>query len=163
MGITQQNSTNDIFWMQQAYNLALQAQTQQEVPVGAVLISKDNILLGSGYNQMIKISDPCAHAEILALRQAANSLHNYRLVNTTLYVTLEPCIMCAGAMISARIQRLVFATPAFKTGAVGSVCNVLHDYIWNHKIQIDTGIMQEDCANLLSGFFYNQRYHAKNF
>lgn len=145
--------STDSFWMQQAYNLALQAQALEEVPVGAVVVSKNNELLGQGYNQSIKTHDPSAHAEILAIREAATKINNYRLVDATLYVTLEPCVMCAGTMVLARIKRLVFATRDFKAGAAGSVYNLVRGYPLNHQIIIDEGIMQKDCACLLSSFW----------
>ncbi|CDZ79075.1 tRNA-specific adenosine deaminase [Legionella massiliensis] len=144
---------NDSFWMAQAYKLALKAKEEGEVPVGAVLIGADNSLLGQGWNQVIATHDPSAHAELMAIRKAAKNLGNYRLLDTTLYVTLEPCAMCAGALVHARIARLVFATRDFKSGAAGSVYNLLQGYPLNHQVQIDEGIMQQDCAQLLSGFF----------
>ncbi|STX42082.1 tRNA-specific adenosine deaminase [Legionella donaldsonii] len=149
---------NDAFWMAQAYEFALKAKEQGEVPVGAVLVADDNVtLLGQGWNQVIQTNDPCAHAELMAIRAAATRLHNYRLLNTTLYVTLEPCSMCAGALIHARIARLVFATRDFKAGAAGSVYNLLQGYPLNHQVQIDEGIMQQPCATLLADFFKNRR------
>lgn len=141
------------FWMKQAFELALKAKEQGEVPVGALLVSPDQQLLGSGWNQVIQTNDPCAHAELLAIRAAAVKLKNYRLLNTTLYVTLEPCSMCAGALIHARIERLVFATRDFKAGAAGSVYNLLRGYPLNHQVQIDEGIMQQESADLLADFF----------
>jgi tRNA(adenine34) deaminase len=148
---------NDLAWMQQAYALAREAEAAGEVPVGAVLVSETGVLLGSGFNQMITKHDPTAHAEILAIREAATSTHNYRLLNTTLYVTLEPCTMCAGALIQARCTRLVFATRDLKTGAAGSVHNVLGGDMLNHRIQIDEGFLQEESAALLSAFFQKRR------
>ena len=148
---------NDLAWMQQAYALAREAEAAGEVPVGAVLVSETGVLLGSGFNQMITKHDPTAHAEILAIREAATSTHNYRLLNTTLYVTLEPCTMCAGALIQARCTRLVFATRDLKTGAAGSVYNVLGGDTLNHRIQIDEGLLQEESAALLSTFFQKRR------
>ncbi len=150
MGVT------DSFWMGQAYELALKAKAQGEVPVGAVLVTQENLLLGSGWNQVIQSNDPSAHAELIAIREAACKLRNYRLLNTTLYVTLEPCPMCAGALVHARISRLVFATRDFKTGAAGSVFNLLAGCPLNHKVQIDEGVMQKNCADLLSVFFRNR-------
>lgn len=144
-------------WMQRAFDLALKARDQGEVPVGAVLVSHDGQLLGSGWNQVLQRNDPTAHAEILAIQDAASRLRNYRLDDTTLYVTLEPCSMCAGAMIHARIERLVFATRDFKTGAAGSVYNLLQGYPLNHQVQIDEGFLQNDCALLLSDFFKQRR------
>lgn len=147
----------DSYWMAQAYKLALTAQDAGEVPVGAVLVSADNRLVGQGRNQVIQLQDPCAHAEILAIRDAATQLANYRLLDTTLYVTLEPCIMCAGALVHARVKRLVFATRDFKAGAAGSVYNLLQGYPLNHQVLIDEGTMQQDCAHLLAEFFASRR------
>lgn len=148
---------NDLAWMQKAYELALQAEAVGEVPVGAVLVSNDGVLQGSGFNQVITRHDPTAHAEILALREAAQKTQNYRLLDTTLYVTLEPCSMCAGALLQARCSRLVFATRDLKTGAAGSVFNLLGSHAFNHRIQIDEGPMQQASAALLSAFFSRLR------
>ena len=142
---------NDIKWMQKAYQLALDAEKKGEVPVGAVLVSSDNHLLGTGFNQTISNLDPTAHAEVVAIRAAAQKRKNYRLLDTTLYVTLEPCLMCAGALIEARIKRLVFATRDIKAGACGSSHNLLQ------RIQIDEGILQQECADLLTRFFGKKR------
>ncbi len=147
---------NDKDWMRKAYQLALQAEKEGEIPVGAVLVGEDNQLLGQGYNAVIKHSDPTCHAEIIAIREAAKQLNNYRLLNTTLYVTLEPCPMCAGTLVNSRIKRLVFAARDFKSGAAGSVFNLVHAFSLNHKIIVDEGIMQHECANLLTGFFRNR-------
>lgn len=148
---------NDRFWMAQAYQQALLAQAEGEVPVGAVLVSEANELLGVGRNMPLKNHDPSAHAEVRAIRGAAHKIQNHRLVNTTLYVTLEPCLMCAGLIVHARIKRLVFATRDFKTGAAGSVFNVLQGAPLNHRVVIDEGVMQEECAVLLSDFFRGLR------
>ena len=148
---------HDLAWMQQAYQLALQAEAMGEVPVGAVLVSSDGLLLGSGFNQVITYNDPTAHAEVLALREAAQKTQNYRLLDTTLYVTLEPCSMCAGALLQARCTRLVFATRDLKTGAAGSVFNLLGSDVLNHRIQIDEGPLQAESAALLSSFFRDRR------
>lgn len=148
---------DDYAWMQRAYILAKRAYAKDEVPVGAVLISKDGDLIGSGFNQMISLNDPTAHAEIIAIREAANHLKNYRLEGSTLYVTLEPCCMCAGAMVHARIKRLVFSTRDFKTGAAGSVHNLVKGFPDNHKIQVDEGIMQLASSDLLNQFFLKKR------
>jgi tRNA(adenine34) deaminase len=145
--------SQDLFWMQQAYNLALKARDQGEVPVGAILVDHDQRILGSGWNQVLKAHDPTAHAEVVAIRESAQTLQNYRLLNTTLYVTLEPCCMCAGALVHARVQRIVFATRDFKAGAAGSVYNLLQGFPLNHAICIDEGIMQQECAQLLTSFF----------
>lgn len=148
---------SDQFWMQQAFNLALVARDQGEVPVGAVLVSESNELLGQGWNQVIQANDPTAHAEIVAIRDAATNTNNYRLENTTLYVTLEPCCMCAGAMVHARIKRVVFATRDFKAGAAGSIHNLLCGYPLNHAVQIDEGLLQQESASLLADFFAIRR------
>lgn len=147
----------DLFWMEKAFEQALQAKEQGEVPIGAVLLDSDGNLLATGRNQVIQNKDPSAHAELVAIRNAATAIDNYRLSNTTLYVTLEPCSMCAGAIIHARIARLVFATRDFKAGAAGSICNLLQGYPWNHRVQIDEGVFQEQCAQLLSDFFAERR------
>ncbi|CAM2987559.1 tRNA adenosine(34) deaminase TadA [Legionella worsleiensis] len=144
---------NDKFWMQMAYEQALLAQSEGEVPVGAVLVSHDNILLGSGRNAVQKSNDPSDHAEFISIRRACQQLQNHRLLNTTLYVTLEPCVMCAGLIVQARIKRLVFAARDFKAGAAGSVFNLLQGYPLNHKVLIDEGVMHTECSNLLSNFF----------
>ena len=144
---------NDRFWMQMAYEQALLARSEGEVPVGAVLVSKDNELLGIGRNALQNSHDPSDHAEFISIRQASQKLKNHRLLDTTLYVTLEPCVMCAGLIVQARIKRLVFATRDFKGGAAGSVFNLLQGYPLNHKVLIDEGLMQHECSNLLSDFF----------
>ena len=143
---------NDRYWMQQAYQLALFAREQGEVPVGAVLVDEHQRLLSGSGNQVISTCDPTAHAEILALRTAGIERNNYRLENTTLYVTLEPCCMCAGALLHARIKRLVYATRDLRAGAAGSVFNVLQ------HIQLDEGVMQSECATLLTDFFKQRRH-----
>ena len=148
---------SDLFWMQQAFDLALIAGEKGEVPVGAVLVDENNKIIGRGYNQVVTTKDPSAHAEIIALREGAANLNNYRLQNTTLYVTLEPCCMCAGALVHARIKRLVFATRDLKAGAAGSICNLLQGYPLNHQIQIDEGFLQEECSTLLADFFKARR------
>lgn len=154
---------NDSFWMQKAYEQALLAQEQGEVPVGAVLVSKDQQLLGLGLNGTIKNHDPSLHAEVQAIKEASLLLKNHRLLDTTLYVTLEPCAMCAGLLVHARIKRLVYATRDFKAGAAGSVYNLLQGYPLNHKVHIDEGIMQEECALLLQNFFKARRVLKSKF
>ena len=144
---------NDKFWMQKAYEQALLARDAGEVPVGSVIVSADNQLLGAGYNAQEHSCDPSCHAEFQAIRAAASQSKNYRLLNTTLYVTLEPCVMCAGLLVQARISRLVFATRDLKAGAAGSVFNLLKGMPLNHRVLIDEGIMQKECAALLTDFF----------
>lgn len=142
----------DIFWMTKAYEFALKAKEEEEVPVGAVLIDSNENLLGWGWNQVMQTRNPCAHAELIAIQKAALTWNNHRLLDTTLYVTLEPCSMCAGALVHARVKRLVFASRDFKAGAAGSVHNVL-----NRRIQIDEGIMEKQCTDLLVNFFKVRR------
>lgn len=142
--------------MASAFQLALKAKEQGEVPVGAVLVI-DNQIMGEGYNQVISRCDPLAHAELLAIQQAAGAIANYRLPKSTLYVTLEPCCMCAGALVHARVERVVFACRDVKAGAAGSVYNLLRGYPLNHQVCIDEGILQQDCAQLLTDFFKLRR------
>ena len=151
---------SDENWMRYALQLAQQAALQGEVPVGAVLVQDDNIL-GEGWNQPISLNDPSAHAEMLAMRAAGQVAANYRLPNTTLYVTLEPCCMCAVAMIHARIARVVFGAYDPKTGAAGSLFSVLNDPRHNHQVQISGGVLAEECAELLRTFFRERRLRAK--
>ena len=142
--------------MQRALELAQQAKTKGEVPVGAVIILNDRII-GEGWNQPISSNDPAAHAEIIALRDAGNRMNNYRLVNATMYVTLEPCLMCAGAIIHARLAQLVYAVADPKTGACGSAFNLLDTDKLNHKVDIKKGIMADECRLLIQGFFREKR------
>ena len=148
---------SDLEWMQEAYLLALKARDQGEVPVGAVLVDQQGRRIGEGWNQVLGLHDPSAHAEILAIREAAHHIQNYRLEKTTLYVTLEPCCMCAGALVHARVHRIVFATREMKAGAAGSVYNLLQGYPLNHRVQIDEGYLQKECATLLADFFKTKR------
>jgi len=149
-------TTEDIYWMQQALNLAKHAESCNEVPVGAIIVYKNEVIAQS-WNQPIVSCDSTAHAEIVAMREAGKYLNNYRLIDTTLYVTLEPCLMCIGAMLHARIKRLVFGAYDYKTGAVKSVFNVLDDVRLNHKIIYEGGILTEECAALLTNFFKKRR------
>ncbi len=146
----------DIKWMQHAIKLAQHAESIDEVPVGAVLV-KDNQLIAEGWNQPISSNDPSAHAEVVALRAAAQALNNYRLVDTTLYITLEPCAMCAGALMHARVKRVVFGASDPRTGAAGSVFNILNSTELNHIIDIQQGVLQQECSALLTRFFKNKR------
>jgi tRNA(adenine34) deaminase len=149
-------NNTDEHWMAYALSLAKRAEAAGEVPVGAILVL-DNEIIGEGWNQPIGASDPTAHAEILALRQGAARINNYRLLNTTLYVTLEPCAMCAGAMIHARIKRLVFGARDPKTGAAGSVLNLLQDERLNHRVISGSNVLGEACGELLRRFFKERR------
>ena len=148
---------DDHYWMQQALKQAEKARDAEEVPVGAVLVSSEGILLASAFNQPIKRHDPTAHAEILCLRHAAEVIQNYRLLNTTLYVTLEPCAMCAGALIHARIQRLVFAAFDPRAGSVASVTKLLDHPAFNHRVTWQGGILEAPAATLLKDFFQVRR------
>jgi tRNA(adenine34) deaminase len=149
-------SERDYFWMQHALELAKQSEESGEVPVGAVLTLED-VMIGEGYNSPIKTSDPTAHAEIIALRQGAVHLNNYRLPNTTLYITLEPCVMCLGAIIHARIKRVVYGASDPKTGALHSAFQLGDDRRWNHKIICEGGLLQEPCGRILTKFFQKKR------
>ncbi len=143
--------------MKHALNLAIRAREKDEVPVGAVLVNKQGEIIGEGYNQPISSHDPTAHAEIMALRHAAKRLNNYRLPETTLYVTIEPCTMCAGAMIHARIARVVIGATDPKTGACGSLYNLIDDPRLNHRIDTTIGILEEECRTLIQTFFQEKR------
>lgn len=143
-------------FMQQALDQAKLAANAGEVPVGAVLV-RDGQIISTGFNQPIANSDPSAHAEMMALRTAAQNESNYRLPGTTLYVTLEPCTMCAGAMLHARVERVVFGAADPKTGAAGSVLNVFSEKQINHQTQVEGGIMGEECGQILRDFFKGQR------
>jgi tRNA(adenine34) deaminase len=151
-----QHSDEDIAWMRYALHLAHTAQDQDEVPVGAVLV-QDKQVIGKGFNTSIQHHDPTAHAEIQAIREASKRLFNYRLPHTTLYVTLEPCAMCAGAIIQARIGRVVFGTRDPKTGACGSVFNILQNSMLNHRAEVLEGVLAMECAQLLRSFFQEKR------
>ena len=148
--------TKDEKWMKIALDDALKAQNLGEVPVGAIVI-KDNQIIARAHNQCISKNDPTAHAEIIALREAGNNQINYRLVDTTLYVTLEPCAMCFGAMIHSRIKRLVIGAPDFKTGVCGSCEDLTESQIFNHKIEIKHGILQKESSQLIKKFFKEKR------
>src|SRR5947208_16992622 len=135
---------------------AKKAEVSGEVPVGAVIVS-DGILIARNFNRPVSLHDPTAHAEIGALRDACREQGNYRLSNATMYSTVEPCIMCAGAMIHARLARLVFGTPDPKAGSAGSIYNVLTDPRLNHRVEVISGIREDECASLLRDFFQRRR------
>ena len=143
-------------WMKLAFQQALLAEKIGEVPVGAVLVQDDR-LLASAHNQPIANNDPTAHAEIQLLRAAGKTLNNYRLPNTTLYVTLEPCTMCLGAMIHARVSRVVFGAYDDKTGVCGSCQDLSNSECFNHSIETQGGVLADECKNLLQKFFKNRR------
>ena len=142
--------------MQRALELAHYAEEQGEVPVGAVVVF-ENKIIGEGWNQPISTNDPTAHAEIIALRNAAQHQNNYRLPGTTLYVTLEPCMMCASAMIHARIERLVFAASDPKTGAAGSQIDIFNLPFVNHKVTYEGGLLVKESQKRLKSFFQQRR------
>jgi tRNA(adenine34) deaminase len=148
--------TADIHFMQLAFELAQQAQRAGEVPVGAVIVQDGNIV-GRGYNCPITTADPTAHAEVMAMRDAGQALANYRLLGCTLYVTLEPCAMCIGALFHARIQRLVFAATDPKTGACGSIIDLPAETRLNHHMMVTGGIMAQEASDMLKQFFSERR------
>ena len=143
-------------FMEQAIEQAQLAAAANEVPVGAVLV-RDGKVISRGFNQPISHHDPSAHAEMLALREAARVEVNYRLPGTTLYVTLEPCAMCSGAILHARVERLVFGAPDPKTGSAGSVLDVFSSKEINHQTSVEGGVMSEECGQLLRSFFKERR------
>jgi tRNA(adenine34) deaminase len=149
-------SEQDKMFMQHALELAEYAKKQGEVPVGAVLVLNDEIV-GEGWNCPISNEDPTGHAEIIALRKAAKKMGNYRLIDATLYVTLEPCIMCVGAMIHARIKRCVFGASDPKTGAAGGVTNIFAEKWLNHKVIVEGGLLAQESSKLLKDFFQARR------
>jgi tRNA(adenine34) deaminase len=151
---------SEAHFMQLALEQAKLAWAQGEVPVGAVVV-KDGVVVASGYNQPIGRHDPTAHAEIVALRNAAEALGNYRLPGCELYVTLEPCVMCSGAMMHARLSRIVFGAPDPKTGAGGSVVNLFEHGQLNHQTSIEGGVMADECGTMLREFFAERRNAAK--
>ncbi len=147
-------------FMQLALDLATQAALNGEVPVGAIVV-KDGVIIGRGSNAPIGLHDPTAHAEIIAMREAAQYLGNYRLVDCTLYVTLEPCAMCSGAMQHARIARLVYGASDLKTGACGSVVNLMGEPKLNHHTEVLGGVLAEQCGAVLTAFFKQRRLSNK--
>ena len=151
---------DDSHWMRRALELAQQGEAQGEVPVGAVIVCAGEVL-GEGFNCPIGTRDPSAHAEIVALRQAAQAMDNYRLPGATLYVTLEPCTMCVGAMIHARIERLVYGTAEPKAGAVVSQVNLPEAPWFNHRLAVTGGVEAEACQHHLSAFFRARRAQQK--
>jgi len=147
---------NDDDFMRVALALARQAELSGEVPVGAIVV-KNGAIIGRGSNAPISRHDPSAHAELLALREAAQHLGNYRLIGCELFVTLEPCVMCVGAMFHARIARVVFGASDFKTGACGSVLNLFAEQRLNHHAEMTAGVLAEECGQVLSDFFAARR------
>ena len=148
--------SRDEGYMSEALDLARQAGEAGEVPVGALLVQDDTVI-ARAWNQPITVNDPTAHAEMLVLREAASKLENYRLPNTTLYVTLEPCPMCAGAMVHARVKRLVFGAVDVRSGAAGSICDIARSEALNHRLEVSGGVRAAESAALLQEFFRIRR------
>jgi len=148
---------NHLKFMEMAVSEAKKAEQIAEVPVGAVLVSGSGEILSKAHNQTIRMSDPTAHAEILAIRQAADKIHNYRLLNTFLYVTVEPCVMCMGAIIHARIRGVIYGADDPKWGAAGSVYDFIEDKRLNHHPVITKGVLNEVCKGLMQDFFQKKR------
>jgi tRNA(adenine34) deaminase len=152
----------DQFWMQKALQAAEDAGNAGEVPIGACLIDKNGELLAYAGNLTITGSDPTAHAEILILREAAGKIGNYRLTDATVYTTIEPCAMCAGAMVNARIKRLVFGAHDERFGAVESIFRLCDTSSLNHRIEIKSGVLRDECRKLMQDFFRQKREEIKN-
>ncbi|HGY0991556.1 tRNA adenosine(34) deaminase TadA [Aeromonas salmonicida] len=157
---TAQQAEQDERWMHHAMALAARAEGIGEIPVGAVLVLGDEVV-GEGWNRSISEHDACAHAEIMAIRAAGARLENYRLIDTVLYVTLEPCCMCAGALIHSRVKRVVFGARDLKTGAAGSVFDILQDPRHNHRVSLTEGVLADACSAQLSAFFKRRRAEKK--
>ena len=151
-----EHSDVDLHWMQRALELARHAEAMGEVPVGALVV-RDQQVLGEGFNTLIRDHDPSAHAEMVAIRAAARAESNYRLPGTTLYVTLEPCSMCAGAIVQARIARVVYGADDPRTGAARSVFQILDHPQLNHRCEVVGGVLAEECGDLLRRFFRARR------
>jgi len=158
--LNKNSESNDLGFMQRAFELAQQAEQYDEIPVGAVVVYQGKII-GEGFNQSILLNDPSAHAEMIAIRQAGEHLNNYRMLDCTLYVTLEPCPMCAGLLVHSRISRLVYASSDLKTGAAGSAFDLVNNGQLNHQIAVTKGVMKEQCSQLLSAFFKRRRSEKK--
>jgi tRNA(adenine34) deaminase len=150
------DNLTDEFWMNFALAEARQARQSDEVPIGAVIV-RDNQIIGRGHNQPIRSCDPTAHAEILALREAARRIANYRLTDATMYVTIEPCAMCAGALVNARIKRLVYGAAEPRQGAVASVFQLCTNSSLNHQVEVTAGVREEHCKALMQAFFQARR------
>lgn len=149
----------DELWMEEALRLAHTAEVAGEVPVGAVVV-RNGCIVGRGWNHVVSGNDPCAHAEIQALRDAGRALDNYRLTGCELYVTLEPCAMCAGAIIHSRIDRLIFGARDPKAGAVGSVMQIINHPELNHRMEVKEGVLAGRCTEILQAFFRERRGQA---
>jgi tRNA(adenine34) deaminase len=154
---------DDERWMQIAVNEARLAQRADEVPVGAVLVDATGRLLAAGHNRTVEAVDPTAHAEIVTLRKASLLLGNYRLLNTTLYVTIEPCIMCMGAIIHARVAKVIYGAPDPRWGAAGSLYHFGDDPRLNHRLEILGGVLEDPCKAIMQTFFRSRRKHFPDF
>lgn len=157
--MTSDKAQDEVF-MRRAIELAMEAQSHNEIPVGAVIVA-NNQIVGEGFNQSIMNNDPSAHAEMMAIRNAGKTLSNYRLLDCTLYVTLEPCMMCSGLLVHSRISRLVYAAKDLKTGAAGSAFNLVEHEKHNHQVEVTQGVLEEECSQLLSNFFKRRRKEIK--
>ncbi len=152
----------DLYYlMRQALNEAKKAYSEGEVPVGAVLATQKGEIIAGAHNQPIALNDPSAHAEIMVMRQAGSALKNYRLTNTVLAVTIEPCLMCMGAALNARVAQLVFGAADPKAGAAGSIYNLASDEHLNHRIDVVPGILEEECRTLIQSFFRARRKNVE--
>ena len=154
--VTLTDGAADERFMRDALVEAQRARDRDEVPVGAVVV-RDGVIVGRGYNQPIGSHDPTAHAEIVAFRHAAATVGNYRLTGAQLFVTVEPCLMCAGALVHARISRLVYGAPEPRTGAVRSAMPVLDEPALNHRVEVTTGVLEQECRQLMQAFFTDRR------
>jgi len=150
----------DELWMKAAIEEAKKAEQLGEVPIGAVIV-KDNIIIGRGHNLRETTNDPIAHAEVLAIKQASEALGAWRLLDCTLYVTLEPCPMCAGAIVQSRVKRVVYGTIDYKAGCAGTLMNLLQEPRFNHETELTYGVLQDECALLLTDFFKHLRQMRK--
>lgn len=153
---------SDEHWMKVALKAAMKAREIGEVPIGACLIDANNKLLSVKHNLVIANCDPTAHAEILVLREAAQKIGNHRLLNTTLYTTIEPCAMCAGALVHARVKRIVFGAKDERFGAAGTLFQICQNPLLNHRLDVVSGILEEESRNLIQEFFRHRRLEKKN-
>jgi len=160
LALTGNFSSDDEKFMRRAIALAHVADSHNEIPVGAVVVC-DGKIVGEGFNQSIMNNDPSAHAEMIAIRDAGNNIANYRLLNCTLYVTLEPCCMCTGLLVHSRIKQVIFASDDLKTGAVDSAFTLLNDEKHNHQVTVKSGLLAEECSTMLSAFFKRRRAEKK--
>lgn len=151
------HNSSDEYWMQTALGAALEANALNEVPIGACLIDDSGELIATAFNQTISLNDPTAHAEILALREAARVIDNYRLTGTTLFTTIEPCVMCAGALVNARVRRLVFGAHDDRFGAVETRFRLCDNESLNHRLEITSGVLADECRELMQDFFRTRR------